>query len=77
MFYLDDYFLSMSLTSINGMLMLMMTLTRYLLGDLESLIFFRAMTGFAIHRTTLHEDSFIWYNHLYTFILEFITHYLQ
>ena len=56
----DDYFLSMCLTSINCMLMIMMTLTRYLLGDLESLIFFRAMTGFAANRTILHEASFIW-----------------
>lgn len=56
----DDNFFSMTLGWINTMMVIIFTSTRYLLGDIESMIFLRAMTGHTANRTTLQDISFFW-----------------
>ena len=56
----DDYFFSMWFGWMNIILSLISYWARYLIGDIESITSFRAMTGFTSNRTQVHERSHFW-----------------
>ena len=56
----DDYFFSMCFGWMNIMISLISYWARYLIGDIESVTSFWAMTGFTANRTCLHERSHFW-----------------